>query len=157
MYRAAIWLLTCSKAIWLNASTPPWPTRAGYCGATKRSASGQHEAAGLEPRQYQLLLMVRGLAPTGQASVSELADWLQVRHHSAVGLVDRMGERGLVERHADSADGRRVLIKLTQAGRAALSRLALQHRDELRSLAPSLIEALQQAVSMQHTVATGER
>jgi DNA-binding MarR family transcriptional regulator len=101
-------------------------------------------AAGLEPRQYQLLLMLRGLAPGGAASVSDIAEWLQVRHHSAVGLVDRMVRRGMVERRPHPFDGRRVLVALTPEGRAALARLAMLHRAELRRLAPALVEALHQ-------------
>jgi DNA-binding MarR family transcriptional regulator len=100
------------------------------------------EAADLRPRQYQLLLMLRGLATDRDASVSDLADWLQVRHQTAVGLVDRMAGRGLVERRPDPDDGRRVLVTLTNDGRLALRELARQHRDELRSLAPSLVDAL---------------
>jgi DNA-binding MarR family transcriptional regulator len=107
------------------------------------------EAAGLQPRQYQLLLMLRGLAPKAEASVTELADWLQVRHHSAVGLIDRMEGRGLVERATDPSDGRRVLVRLTGEGRAALRRLALQHRDELRALAPGLMQTLHRVVEAQ--------
>jgi DNA-binding MarR family transcriptional regulator len=105
------------------------------------------EAAGLEPRQYQLLLMLRGLAPNAQASVSDLADWLQVRHHSAVGLINRTEARGLVQRATDPHDGRRVRVRLTRAGRSALRRLALQHRDELRSIGPGLLETLRQAIA----------
>ena len=100
------------------------------------------EAAGLEPRHYQVLLMLRGLAPGGHATVSDLATWLQVRHHSAVGLLDRMAGRGLVERERDPRDGRRVLVSLTSDGRSALRNLALQHRDELRALAPHLLQTL---------------
>jgi DNA-binding MarR family transcriptional regulator len=100
------------------------------------------DAAGLEPRQYQLLLTLRGLAPDGAASVSELAEWLQVRHHSAVELIDRTAARGLVERRADPSDGRRVLVTLTPGGRSALAGLARLHRDELQRLAPMLLQAL---------------
>ena len=100
------------------------------------------EAAGLRPRQYQLLLMLRGLARDHDASVSDLADWLQVRHHTAVGLVDRMANRGLLERRPGPLDGRRVLVTLTEQGEIALRGLAVQHRDELRALAPSLLDAL---------------
>lgn len=110
-----------------------------YLAFSERAA----QAAGLEPRQYQLLLMLRGLTGDGVASVSDLADWLQVRHHSAVGLIDRMQARGLVERQSDPQDGRRVLLRLTPAGRAALRGLAVLHRDELRSVASSLVAALQ--------------
>jgi DNA-binding MarR family transcriptional regulator len=100
------------------------------------------EAAGLRPRQYQLLLMLRGLARDRDASVSDLADWLQVRHHTAVGLVDRMASRGLLTRQPDPRDGRRVLVTLTEEGQIALRALAVQHRDELRTLAPGLLDAL---------------
>jgi DNA-binding MarR family transcriptional regulator len=100
------------------------------------------EAAGLRPRQYQLLLMLRGLPAEREVSISDLADWLQVRHHTVVGLVDRMAGRGLLERQSDPSDGRRVLVRLTSNGRLALRALAVQHRDELRTLAPSLLEAL---------------
>jgi DNA-binding MarR family transcriptional regulator len=105
--------------------------------------------AGLEPRQYQLLLMLRGLAPESEASVSDLAEWLQVRHHSAVGLIDRMEARDLVQRTTDPRDGRRVLVTLTRAGRAALRGLAVQHRDELQAIGPDLLETLRRVVEAQ--------
>lgn len=100
-------------------------------------------AAGLEPRQYQLLLMLRGLTADGVASVSDLAEWLQVRHHSAVGLIDRMQARGLVERQSDPLDGRRVLVHLTQVGRSALRSLAVLHRDELGRVASGLLKTFE--------------
>lgn len=109
-----------------------------YIAFSERAA----QSAGIEPRQYQLLLMLRGLANTSGASLSDLADWLQVRHHSAVGMVDRMQVRGLLQRRPDPLDGRRVLVHITETGRAALRELALLHRDELRRIAPSLITSL---------------
>ena len=102
------------------------------------------ESIGLEPQQYQLLLMLRGLSPVGAAGVTDLTDWLQIRHHSAVGLVDRLQARGLVERRSDPIDGRRVRVSLTRRGRSALRELALLHRDELRR---RLVEQLQQLVN----------
>lgn len=110
-----------------------------YLGFSERAA----ESVGLEPQHYQLLLMLRGLTPHGSASVSDLADWLQVRHHSAVGLVDRMQARGLVERRPDPLNRRRVLVALTRDGRSALRGLAVLHRDKLVRLAPDLVERLQ--------------
>ena len=109
------------------------------------------EAVGLRPRQYQLLLMLRGLATNRDASVSDLAEWLQVRHHTAVGLVDRMVSRGLLERQSDPLDGRRVLVTLTDRGQMALRGLAVQHRDELQALAPSLVHALQHVLEVGRT------
>ena len=114
------------------------------------------ESSGLRPRQYQLLLMLRGLAADHGASVTDLAEWLQVRHHTAVGLVDRMAARGLLARQADPVDGRRVLVTLTSDGRLALRSLAVQHRDELTALAPSLVDALRQLLEPALT-STSER
>jgi DNA-binding MarR family transcriptional regulator len=124
----------------------------GYLAFSERAA----EAAGLEPRHYQALLMLRGLTARGSTSISELADWLQVRHHSAVGLVDRMVARGLVSRREDPLDGRRVLVQLSAEGRGVLASLAVLHRDELRRVAPALVRALQ-AVSAQSDAVLLER
>jgi DNA-binding MarR family transcriptional regulator len=117
-----------------------------YLAFSERAAA----VAGLEPRQYQLLLMLRGLTPDGQASVSEIAEWLHVRHHSAVGLVDRAALRGMVERQQDATDRRRVLVALTRTGREALADLALAHREELRRQAPELVRALLRVVPGLH-------
>jgi DNA-binding MarR family transcriptional regulator len=98
--------------------------------------------AGLEPHQHQVLLALKGLGEAGCASIGQLADWLQVRHHSAVELVDRTARRGLVERVTDLADRRRVLVRLTPAGEAVLHRLSVEHQAELRSAAPALLASL---------------
>ena len=111
-------------------------------------SEGSAARRGLEPRHYQLLLLLRGLGHDGGASISELADWLEVRHHTAVELVDRMAAHRLVARHPYPNDRRRVLVSLTRTGRTALARLAVLHRDELRRLAPGLIETLRQIVTL---------
>jgi DNA-binding MarR family transcriptional regulator len=100
---------------------------------SERAAS----AAGLTPRQYQALLAVRGSA-SGRLHVGELAAALEIRHHSAVGLVDRLQGLGLVGRHADAADRRRVLVSTTARGDHTLARLTAAHRAELRAMAPTL-------------------
>lgn len=105
------------------------------------------QAASLEPRQYHLLLMLRGLATDQGASISDIAEWLQVRHHTAVGLLDRMESRPLVRRQSDPLDGRRVLVTLTSDGRVALRTLARQHTLELRRTAPALLDALRRLVN----------
>src|SRR5215469_2518107 len=66
--------------------------------------------AGLEPQQHQLLLAVRGLPGEKTASVGQLAHRLQLQHHSAVELISRMVQRGLLERRRDATDLRRVLV-----------------------------------------------
>ncbi len=100
---------------------------------SERAAAG----AGLAPGQYQALLALRG-SPWGRLAVGELAAALEVRHHSAVGLVDRLEGLGLVGRHADAADRRRVLVSATARGERTLARLAAAHRAELQAMAPTL-------------------
>jgi DNA-binding MarR family transcriptional regulator len=98
--------------------------------------------AGLEPQHHQLLLAVKGIPDGVEATVGTLAERLQVRHHSAVELVNRMEERGLVRRLRGAADRRQVLVTLTARGEALLGRLSAAHRAEVRSIAPRLLRAL---------------
>jgi len=116
-----------------------------YIAFSERAA----EAHGLEPRQYQVLLMLRSLGPDGSATVTDIAEWLQVRHHSAVGLLDRMQARDLLQRNTHPDDKRFVQVSLTDAGRAALTSLAVEHRDELRRTAPALIDVLRQHLAVE--------
>ncbi len=113
---------------------------AGFRAALRRFLRFSEQAAaagGLTPRQYQALLALRGSAG-GRLTVGELAAELEVRHHSAVGLVDRLVRLGLVRRHTAEADRRLVEVSLRPRGRAALRRLAAAHRAELTAMAPTL-------------------
>jgi DNA-binding MarR family transcriptional regulator len=96
----------------------------------------------LEPRQYQLLLALKGLPPNVRARIGELAEQLQIQHHSAVELVDRLEAGGLVRRQRGTHDRREVLVVLTSAGEKVLRQLVLHHRTELSTRGPALIEAL---------------
>jgi DNA-binding MarR family transcriptional regulator len=96
------------------------------------------EKVGLTPRQHQALLAIRGNPAGAPLSVGALATDLQVRHHSAVGLVDRLSRAGLVARHHATDDRRQVLVSLTAAGDRLLARLSSVHRDELGQLGPRL-------------------
>jgi DNA-binding MarR family transcriptional regulator len=98
-------------------------------------------AAGITPAQYQLLLAVRG-HPGGAPTVGDVAEHLQLRHHSVVGLIDRAEAAGLVERRADPGDHRVVRLRLTASGARVLRRLAGLHLDELRRRPPTLDAAL---------------
>ena len=98
--------------------------------------------AGLEPRQHQLLLAVRGMPAPGAATIGALAERLQLRHHSTVELVDRMEAAGLVRRSRPDDDRRRVVVALTRRGEALLARLSRAHQTELRTVAPRLLVAL---------------
>lgn len=100
--------------------------------------------AGLEPRQHQLLLALKGLAPSVRPRIGELAERLQIQHHSAVELVNRLEAAGFVRRHRGSQDRREVLLKLTSRGERVLQELSMHHRTELRSQGPELLAALKQ-------------
>lgn len=89
-------------------------------------------AAGLPPAQHQLLLAVRGHDGDGPPSLTDVAEALQLKVHSAGELAGRAAARGLLERWSDPDDARRTLLALTGVGEAKLAELSLQHRDELR-------------------------
>lgn len=111
----------------------------------------QARATGLEPRQHQLLLSLSGLPPEVQPTIGALADDLLIRHHSAVELVSRMEKKGLVHRDRADDDRRVVLVRITPRGEKLLRRLALTHRDELRTTGPALVAALEQVLSARRT------
>jgi DNA-binding MarR family transcriptional regulator len=94
--------------------------------------------SGLSPQQHQALLAIKGFPGRDVVSVGELAERLQLRHHSAVGLVDRLSRRGLVRRTRAGSDRRRVQVSLTAKGERVLEGLSTIHRDELRRLGPEL-------------------
>jgi DNA-binding MarR family transcriptional regulator len=94
--------------------------------------------AGLTPQQHQALLAIKGFPGRDQASIGELAERLQLRHHSAVGLVDRLARRGLLRRMPSRLDRRRVEVRLTSRGEAVLERLSAAHLRELGQLGPEL-------------------
>ena len=93
---------------------------------------------GLTPQQYQLMLALKGFPGRDWALIRELADRLQLRHHSIVELVNRAQGQGLVVRCTDPGDGRAVRVLLTAEGEARLSRLAALHRDELLRMGDAL-------------------
>jgi DNA-binding MarR family transcriptional regulator len=102
---------------------------------------------GLNPQQYQLMLAVKGLPDDHAATIGEVAERLQIQHHSTVELADRLSAKGLVRRKRDSQDRRQVLLELTSKGEKTLRELALHHREELRSTGPELVGALKSVLS----------
>jgi len=106
-----------------------------------RWSEQQSEAAGLTPAQHQLLLAIRGHSDRRGPTVGEVADYLLLRHHSAVGLVDRADAAGLVTRVRDPGDHRIVRLRLTPAGTKRLEALSAQHLEELERLALRLPNA----------------
>jgi DNA-binding MarR family transcriptional regulator len=107
-------------------------------------------AVGLEPQQHQLLLALKGLPEGRIATVGELAERLQIQHHSMVELIDRMVDRNLLERSRGESDQRKVIINLTPYGDEVLRKLSLLHRTELRSSGPELVRALHVVIDETH-------
>jgi DNA-binding MarR family transcriptional regulator len=100
---------------------------------------------GLTPQQHQALLALKAAAQP--LHVGELAARLHLRHHSAVGLVDRLEKRGLVRRRASTADRRSVEVRITARGEELIARLSAAHRAELRRVGPELSRLLTEIVS----------
>jgi DNA-binding MarR family transcriptional regulator len=103
---------------------------------------------GLEPQQHQMLLAIRGLAVDQNPTISQVAEHLVLRHHSAVGLADRLEKRGLLERVRSDDDRRQVRLRLTPDGAERIRRLSKLHREELRHSGPGLIDALRCAIEL---------
>lgn len=106
-------------------------------------SEAQAKTVGLEPRQHQLLLALRGLPAGQRPTIGTLADRLILKHHTAVELVDRLERLGLVQRDADPSDGRVTLVSITARGQGLLERLSVAHRSELAKSGPALVESLQ--------------
>ena len=111
----------------------------------KFSENVAHRAR-MEPRQHQLLLAIKGL-PAGQRPViGELAERMQIQHHSTVELVNRLEAGGFVRRHRGDKDRREVFVALTSKGEKVLQQLSLDHSIELRTQGAILVIALKHAM-----------
>ncbi|MGO4335122.1 MarR family winged helix-turn-helix transcriptional regulator [Labrys sp. KB_33_2] len=130
----------------MRQQDPDYAALARFRHALRKFLAFSEEAAaaeGLTSQQHQALLAIAGLSQGGALSIGELAEILILRHHSVVELVDRLGKLSLVERMADPSDGRRVLVRLSEAGRQKLQALSETHLKELAAIGPTLSELLQ--------------
>jgi DNA-binding MarR family transcriptional regulator len=101
---------------------------------------------GLEPRQHQLMLALKGLPEGVRPRIGELAERMQIAHHSAVELVNRLAAGGYIRRAGHGRDRREILLALTSKGERVLRQLSLHHKEELRTQGPALVAALQHAM-----------
>jgi DNA-binding MarR family transcriptional regulator len=108
---------------------------------------------GLEPRQHQLLLAIKGLPESVQPTIGELARRLFLKHHSTVELVDRLERLEVVRRERNLRDAREVFVRLTTKGNALLRTLSIAHRRELESSGLELARALQSIVGVKEHAA----
>jgi DNA-binding MarR family transcriptional regulator len=111
----------------------------------RRFLAFSEEAArgvGLEPRQHQLLLALRGLPADQPPTVGALAERLVLEHHTVVELIDRMQEKRLIRRTRDPHDRRQARVAISARGAQKLERLSREHRDELVASGPALVKSL---------------
>jgi DNA-binding MarR family transcriptional regulator len=97
---------------------------------------------GIQPRQHQALLAIKGITDRQAVTIGDLAERLRVRHHSAVELVNRLSEAGLVVRQPCTNDQRRVILHLTELAETYLQELSAVHLDELSRIEPMLTRIL---------------
>ena len=112
-------------------------------------------SAGLQPKQHQLLLQVAGAGDGIAVTIAYAADRLGLKHNSAVELVNRSEQEGLLARRTDVGDRRRALLQVTRKGERLLNRLAADHARELNELAPRLVEVLEQ-ITLHASTTSGE-
>jgi DNA-binding MarR family transcriptional regulator len=103
-----------------------------------RWSEQQARDAGITPAQHQLMLAIRGHGHARGPTVGDVAGYLLLRHHSAVGLVDRAESAGLVTREQDADNASVVRLRLTERGSQQLAALSEQHLAELAHLAPTM-------------------
>jgi len=116
-----------------------------------RFSENAARAAGLEPQQHQLLLALKGLPAGKRPTLGVLAERLQIQHHSAVELVDRLASRGFVRRYRSRTDRRQVYVRLTDSGEEVLRKLSLHHLHELKSVGPALLRVLNSVIASADT------
>jgi DNA-binding MarR family transcriptional regulator len=114
-----------------------------------RWSEAQAQAVGLTHAQHQLLLAIKGHDDPRGPTIGETADYLLLRHHSAVELVNRAQAAGSIERVKDEADGRVVRLRLTALGDECIAKLTQLHLDELRQLAP-LLQHIADGTTLHH-------
>ena len=105
------------------------------------------EAAGLERQQYQLMLAMKGMPEGLHPRIREIAQQMQIQHHSAVELINRLEAGGYVRREKAVDDRREVLLVLTPKGEKVLAELALHHHEQLQEAAPRLVGALRRVMA----------
>ena len=120
-----------------------------------RWSEEQAGAVGLTPAQHQLLVAIKGHPGPQLPAIKELADYLLLQSHSAVGLVDRAEAAGFVRRRPDGSDARVVRVELTEKGDRLVTELTEAHLAELHRLAAALGDLL--PAERASAVNTGQR
>jgi DNA-binding MarR family transcriptional regulator len=111
---------------------------AGFLRRRRKAA----EAVGLESQQYELLLAIKGLPDKTQPTIKRLAEQLQIQHHSAVELTNRLAKRGWVRRERSPQDRRAVFVSVTRTGEKLVEQIVQYSYQQLQEEAPALLKAL---------------
>ena len=98
--------------------------------------------AHLTPEQYEALLALKAFSGETGLTITQLSERLQVKHHTAISLINKLENLRLLRRMSGTADRREVYVSLTAAGSRVLSKVAALHRREMRIRSPEMIEAL---------------
>lgn len=101
------------------------------------------QRAGLTPQQHQALLAIKGFPGRDHVTIGELAERLQILHHSAVGLADRLVNEKYIERTRNPEDQRQVYLRLTAHGERVLQQLSTAHQEQIRRIGPEINSLLQ--------------
>lgn len=101
------------------------------------------QAAGLTPQQHQALLAIKGFPGRDHITIGELAERLQILHHSTVGLANRLVTENYARRVPDKKDRRQVRLTLTICGETILEKLSVTHREQLRRIGPHINHLLE--------------
>jgi DNA-binding MarR family transcriptional regulator len=99
-------------------------------------------SARLTPEQYEALLALKAFSADDGLTVGQLSERVQVKHHTAVSLTDKLASRKLLTKRRGSPDRRYVYVKLTPAGAKLVAKLAAAHRREIRKHAPEMVKSL---------------
>ena len=102
------------------------------------------QSVGLTPQQHQALLSIKGFPGRDKITITELAEQIQIRHHSAVGLADRLMAQGYLVREQSLTDRRQVYVTLSPKGSAILEQLSAVHKEELHRMLPGLRQLAEQ-------------
>lgn len=128
-----------------DTDSPDYAALAAFRYEIRRFLHFSEEAArngGIEPQQHQLLLALKGLPVGKRPTITTLAERMQLQHHSAVELINRLARRGFVRRYRSRADKRQVYVRLTKNGEEVLRQLSLHHLQEIKTTGPTLARAL---------------
>jgi DNA-binding MarR family transcriptional regulator len=102
---------------------------------------------GIEAWMYDVLATLRRTGSPHELTAGELVRHSMITSGALTNRIDRLEARGFVERVADAGDRRKVIVRLTPAGRDLVDEVAVSHLDTERALLGSLSGRQQQELA----------